>query len=198
MAVAIASALTIGLGLLSLALFGPGAWRDYLAASLGALHELETRGSGPFLFMIPSAFIAMRLYAGDLLLATGVGIAVAAIVAVVGIWSLWRTEDRRLRWAIAIATMALVTPYIHIYDLAPALAAALIVLAMRRDGAPSAQFLSALVAFGVWALPMVTMLGNAAGIPAGFLILVSLLVVTCVPATAAASSYPALSQKSIS
>lgn len=195
-AIAIAAAVAIGLGALSL-VFGVEAWRDYLGPTLGTLSEFEREETGRFLTMIPSVFIGMRLYAGDAALAGYVHGAVAVMAATLGLWRLWRTEDGRLRWALLIATMALITPYLHIYDLAPMTAAGLILLARRRDEPVAAQLVAALIALAAWALPLITVWGNTESVPLGPLVLVSLLAILALPVSRS-SSIPAaaLTEKS--
>ena len=178
LAIAIAGGVAIALAGASALIFGPNVWRDYLGSTLPLLNQLEREGTGPFLAMIPSAFIAMRLYAGDPVLASYVHGAVAVAAGAFGVWQMWRADSDKARWAIAIAAMALITPYIHIYDLAPVVAAALLVLQQRRDASVASQVLAAVVAIAVWALPFITVLGNSVSVPIGVLVLVSLLVVT--------------------
>ncbi|MDP9138294.1 MAG: DUF2029 domain-containing protein [Pseudomonadota bacterium] len=57
-ATAVASLALIGL---AVAVFGAGSWRDYITDTLPMLGLLERQGSGPFIAMIPSAFMALRI-----------------------------------------------------------------------------------------------------------------------------------------
>ncbi len=177
-AIAIAGAVAIGLGVGALLAFGPGVWRDYLGPTLGLLNTLEREGEGGFLAMIPSVFIGVRNVAGDATVATYVHAAAAIGAGVFGIWAMLRADDGRARWAIAIAAMAVITPYIHIYDLAPILAAALIVFTRWSNASVNARATAALVVVLVWALPLLTIIGNKASIPVGPLVLIALLVLT--------------------
>jgi hypothetical protein len=130
--------------------------------------------------MIPSVFIAMRNLVDDATISSIVHWAVAAVAAGFAIWSLLRVNDERARWAIVIAAMAMITPYIHVYDLAPVLAAALIVFNRWRGASINARASAALVMLAVWALPLLTVMGNKASIPVGPIVLVALLIVTAI------------------
>jgi hypothetical protein len=90
-----------------------------------------------------------------------------------------------------------VTPYIHIYDLAPVAAAGLILLARRQDEPIAAQLVAALVALAAWALPLVTVWGNTESVPLGPLVLIALLATVASPLSRP-SSIPAavLTEKS--
>ena len=74
--------------------------------------------------------------------------------------------------------MAVITPYIHIYDLAPVLVAALLVFNRWQDASVNARAVAALLMVLVWALPLLTVIGNKASVPVGPLVLIALLVVT--------------------
>lgn len=176
-AVAIAAGIAIALGVLSLVLFGVDAWRDYFGPTLGLLNTLEREGDGGFMAMIPSIFIAMRNIVGDATIASYVHWAAAIVAAAFAIWSLVRADDERARWAIVIAAMAVITPYIHIYDLAPVLVAALLVFNRWRDAPVNARAVAALTMVFVWALPLLTVIGNKASVPVGPLVLIALFVV---------------------
>jgi hypothetical protein len=142
-------------------------------------------------------FIGARVLAADATLATLVHGAVAVLAGAYAVRRLTQADDARWRWAIVIAAMAVITPYIHIYDLAPLVAVALIVLVRWRSAPLSAQALAAMLAIGVWALPMITVIGNTANVPAGPLVLVLLLIATTIR-TPLASPIPAtaLTEKS--
>lgn len=179
-AIAIAGGVAAALGLLSLLLFGPGVWRDYLGPTLGLLNTLEREGEGGFMAMIPSVFIGMRNIVGDATIASYVHWAVAIVAAAFAIWAMLRAEDERARWAVVIAAMAVITPYIHIYDLAPVLVAALLVFNRWQAASTNARAVAALVMVLVWALPLLTVIGNKAAIPVGPFVLIALLIVSAI------------------
>lgn len=174
-AILIAGGLTIAFGLLSLAVFGPALWIDYLGPTMSALNALEHHGSGPFMAMIPSVFIAVRILAADPMLAGYAQAAIALLAGAFAVWRLIRTDDERARWAIVIAAMALITPYVHIYDLASLMAAALLVLSRWRIAPLGGQALVAMLALAVWALPLITVVANTVGFPAGPVVIALLL-----------------------
>ena len=179
-AIAIACGVALALGALSLLVFGVGAWRDYLGPTLGLLDTLEREGEGGFMAMIPSVFIAMRNIVGEATVASYAHWAVAIAAGAFAIWSMVRADDERARWSIVIAAMAVITPYIHLYDLAPALVAALLVFNRWQDASVNARAVAALVMVLVWALPLLTVIGNKASVPVGPLVLIALLVVTAI------------------
>jgi len=179
-AIAIAAGIAVALGLLSLLLFGVDAWRDYLGPTLGLLNTLEREGEGGFMAMIPSVFIGMRNIVGDAMIASYVHWVVAAAAAAFAIWAMVRVEAERARWAIAIAAMAVITPYIHIYDLAPVLVAALLVFNRWQPASTNARAAAGLVTVLVWALPLLTIIGNKAAVPVGPLVLIALLIVSAI------------------
>ncbi len=189
--IAIAGAVAIALGVGSLLAFGPDVWRDYFGPTLGLLNTLEREGEGGFLAMIPSVFIGVRNIVDDATIASYAHAAVAIAAGVFGMWALLRADDARARWAIVIAAMAVITPYIHIYDLAPLLAAALIVFTRWSGASVNARAVAALVMLFVWALPLITIIGNKASVPVGPIVLIALLIVTAI-GVPKSSSIPAL------
>jgi alpha-1,2-mannosyltransferase len=165
---------------LSVALFGPQVWLDYALKTLPVLSELERNGSGAFTAMIPSAFMALRIVTGDVQLAQWGHLAVAVAAVAWASLRLVRTGDRQRQNAILLAAAALVTPYIHIYDLVIVAAAGLVHLrSAEESSAEGAVACAALLA--VWALPMLTLWGNTSGVPVGPLVLIALLAVVTWP-----------------
>jgi alpha-1,2-mannosyltransferase len=167
-------------GGLTLVLFGPSVWLDYLFKTLPVLSDLERNGSGAFTAMIPSAFMALRLMTGDVLLAQWGHIAVAAVAVGWASVRLAQTRDLIKQSAIMLAAAALVTPYIHIYDLAVVVAAGLLHL-RGADERGRGRLVACVALFGAWALPMLTLVGNTSGFPVGPFVLVTLLIVTAWP-----------------
>lgn len=175
-----AGLLTLFAGM-SLVAFGPQLWLDYAGRTLPALNELERNGSGAFTAMIPSVFMALRILAGDPQLAQWVHLAVAVVVVALAVWRLTRTGDKLQQSAILLAAAALVTPYIHIYDLAGVVAAGLLWLNGTAGGAMPTRIAAGAAVVAAWALPMVTLAGNEAGVPVGPLVLVGLFAVVAWP-----------------
>ncbi|HWA22177.1 MAG TPA: glycosyltransferase family 87 protein [Caulobacterales bacterium] len=173
--------LVIALGALALWVAGPEAWRSYVGDTLSALNALERTGTGPFTLMIPSVFMAARLLTGDPALAQWVHWGFAAAVAAYVAWQFARTDSAERQNAILLVGTMLITPYIHIYDLAPAVCAAM--LLMRRwTGTPSTlQLLICFVVLAAWALPALTLYGYSVGLPLGPPTLLLLLVALTLP-----------------
>lgn len=159
---------------LSMTLFGLTAWRDYLGDTLPALNGLERHGKGPFMTMIPSTFIAMRIVTDDTALALVVHGVFAAGVGLVLLWRLWHVPDRERRIAMVLIGTVLITPYMHNYDLALLLSGALLVA--RRPRVAGSGFLGAeLFVLLAWMLPQLVMLLNSAGLPLSPLLILPLL-----------------------
>jgi len=171
--IALTALATAGLVVLSAIVFGFSPWRDYLGDTLPTLSALENRGSGPFMNMIPSAFMAMRILTGDSTLAIIVHALFAAAVAAVLIFRLLRVKDKERSWALLLVATALMTPYLHNYDLAMLLCGALLVLRHRQRIAASFQGQSLVLA--AWALPQLVTILNASGMPVSPLVILPLL-----------------------
>lgn len=163
----------LAFALLAAGLFGLGAWRDYLADTLPALSALEREGSGPFMEMIPSAFMAGRILTGDSSLAIMLHAGFAIAVASVLVFRLWRVEDADRRAAMILLATVLLTPYLHNYDLALLLCGALLVARHRRK--VNAAFQGASLVIAAWALPQLVVLLNASGMPLSPLLILPLL-----------------------
>jgi hypothetical protein len=158
----------------AVALFGLEPWRDYIGDTLPRLNALEREGHGPFMAMIPSAFMAMRIVIGDsasaLLIHFGFAIAVAAVL----VFRLWRVEDANRRAAMVLIATVLMTPYIHNYDLALLLCGALLVA--RNWSSPGKRAPGGeLLVIVAWALPHLVVLLNTVGLPVSPLLILPLL-----------------------
>jgi hypothetical protein len=167
-------AVAVILAVLSVALFGLAPWRDYLGDTLPALSALERHGTGPFLTMIPSVFIAMRLVSGDSAMALAVHAAFAAAGGLVLLWRLWRVRDPERRAAMVLVATVLMTPYMHNYDLGLLLCGALIV-ARRPWVADSGPLRAELFVLIAWMLPQLVVLFSILGAPISPLLILPLL-----------------------
>jgi hypothetical protein len=167
--------------------FGPDAWRHYLAETLPRLNALERHGTGPFLAMIPSTFVAVRLLTGNALLAGILHWVVAGVAGAICLWRLMRTGDRDRQLAIVLAGTAVITPYLHIYDLAPLVAAGLLGLRFHAGHSRSALIVAAIALLGAWGLPTLTPFFNVLGLPLSPLLLLFLLAVVAWPRTTTAA-----------
>lgn len=174
---------TLGLLVLSVAFFGTGPWKDYLGDTLPELSGLEREGTGPFLYMIPSAFIAMRVLGAEADVALWVHLAFACTVAALLAFGLWRIADTRQRTAMILIATCLMTPYLHRYDLGILLAGALLLLPMQAGRTPASRHAPALAAIAAaWAVPLLVGPLASLGAPVSPLIMFAVLVVACVPA----------------
>ena len=163
----------LAFALLAIAVFGLGPWRDYVGDTLPALNVLEREGSGPFMEMIPSAFMAVRILTDDSSLAIMLHVGFAAAVAAVLVFRLWRVEDADRRAAMILLATVLVTPYLHNYDLALLLCGALLVARHRRQ--VHAAFQGESLVLVAWALPQLVVLLNTSGMPLSPLLILPLL-----------------------
>jgi hypothetical protein len=172
--IAATALLAIALGGLSAAVFGVAPWRDYLGDTLPVLSDLERNGTGPFLTMIPSVFIAMRIVTGDADAALAAHAAFAAAVGLLFLWRLWRVRDPERRAALLLLATVLMTPYLHNYDLGLLLCGALIVA--RRPWVVDSGLLRAeLPVVLAWTLPQLVVFLNIAGVPVSPLLILPLL-----------------------
>ncbi|MDW6024565.1 glycosyltransferase family 87 protein [Mesorhizobium sp. BAC0120] len=167
--------IVIGLIALAAALFGPEPWRDYLNDTLPTLGTLERAGSGPFMTMIPSMFMSLRIVTGNSSLASSVHAGFAALVLIVLVIRFWQVKDGVRRSAMLLIATVLMTPYLHNYDLALLLCGAL--LMVRRFGSREgpASFFAGFLVIAAWALPQIVVLLNAIGAPISPLLILPLL-----------------------
>ena len=175
--IALTSVATLALVGLTLLLWGPEIWADYRGKSLALLDLFERQGTGAFLHMIPSVFIAGRVLAlpSDLAL-----IAHAAFALAIGgllVWRLIAVRDNELRIAMVLIAPALISPYLHSYDLAMLAAGGLIVARRCLGPMDAAALLVALVILLNWALPDLLLTVNAAGWPVAPAIILPLFLV---------------------
>ncbi|MEO5805763.1 glycosyltransferase 87 family protein [Devosia sp.] len=154
------AALTMALVAVASLLFGIGAWRDYLGDTLPLLGQLERFGTGPFMYMVPSAFMALRLLTGNGDLALLLHLGFATVVGIIVLVRLWQVNDPVRRAALVMIATALMTPYLHNYDLVVVLCGALLV--------------GVLVAVAL-ILPNAVVTLNALGIPVSPLLILPLL-----------------------
>lgn len=167
--------LVLGMAALSLLLFGFDAWRSYASVTLPLLDELERRGTGAFMDMIPTVFIGLRVLNIPASPASLVHLLFAASVAAFCCWRILRSRDRETQVAIALAGASLITPYIHIYDLAPLVAAGMLVLRRWQSASLPLRLLAIFVVMTNSALPALTVAFNLSGVPLSPLVILALL-----------------------
>jgi alpha-1,2-mannosyltransferase len=161
---------TVGLVALAIALLGPGPWQDYVGDTLPTLSALEREGSGPFMSMIPSTFMSMRIVTDNSTFALLAHAIFAAAVTAILVFRLYVVQNAERRAAMLLLATVLVTPYMHNYDLALLLCGALLV---ARRWATNKRFLPVeLLVMVAWALPHLVVILNGLGAPiSSFLIL---------------------------
>ncbi|WDR04716.1 glycosyltransferase family 87 protein [Devosia rhodophyticola] len=173
-AIAVAAVGGLSLALASLMIFGSAAWLDYAGKTLPELSLLEKTGHGLFTLMIPSTFMAVRILTGDGDLAVIIHGIAAVLVGIVLIVRLRAVLDPMRRAAMVLIATVLMTPYMHNYDLALLLCAALLIA--RRPG--NSKFgplgLNGLVVMA-WGLPQLVIGLNAVGLPISPLLILPLL-----------------------
>ncbi|MEP6566658.1 MAG: glycosyltransferase family 87 protein [Mesorhizobium sp.] len=165
---------TIVVAILAVAVFGVEPWRDYVGDTLPTLSRLEREGNGAFMMMIPSMFMSLRILTGDWAFAFGAHACFAIAVGIIVALRLWQVQDARRQLAMMLFATALMTPYIHNYDLAILLCGALLV-ARRWASAQKQPFGIDLLILMAWALPQLVFLFNRAGVPISPLVILPLL-----------------------
>jgi alpha-1,2-mannosyltransferase len=173
--IAVATLCALILAGISAAIFGPEAWRSYVVDSLSFLTEAERTTTGPFMLIEPSVFMAGRILTGDAGLAYVIHGIVAALALAYALWRLIgaRTQDQQA--SIALAVTALVAPYFHTYDAGLVLCAALLAARQWEPAGGVARLLGYFVVIGAWVLPDLTQILNGAGVPAGPLLMIAVL-----------------------
>jgi hypothetical protein len=166
----IGASVLIVLGL-SVALFGPDAWRDYLGETLPLLDRLERWGSGPFMLMMPSAFMAFRILFGDGSLAGTLHLIFVVPVIAFLLWRLWRSQSREARLGLVLIGTVLITPYMHNYDLTILFCGALVTARLY----PASSAVGVLV-ITAWIAPQAVLAFNALHVPITPLLILPLFV----------------------
>ena len=151
-----AAATAAALLALSTAVFGLESWRAFLAGSLPLQGQMLRFGHGPFMSMMPSAYMAARLLGASW---TEAALTQAPFTLLGGVlvWRAWRTPgaDAAERAAVLGVATFIASPQAFNYDLIPTAFAALVLL--RR----SLRLGDVALAAAAWALPL-------AMIPLGF------------------------------
>ena len=173
-AIGVAAGLAIGLAAATYGLLGIEPWRDYVFDTLPTLSQLEREGIGPFMSMIPSAFMALRILTGNGGLALLLHLGFAVLVGIVLVVRLSQVSDPVRQAAMVLIATTLMTPYLHNSDLGLLLCGGL--LMARRYPPLTIKALVVLILVGVaWALPKLVMTLNLMGIPISPLLILPLL-----------------------
>ena len=180
--IALVSGLSLATITLSVGIYGPDVWRDYIGLTLPALSQFERESTGPFMYLIPSVFMAVRILTDDGSLAGWVHLPFALLALGYCAFRIAGSSGGTHRQALVLVGTAVIAPYLHAYDLVVVLAGAFLALPGRTEGWPVAgvtvePWLERAILLA-WALPYFTLLGNAAAVPIAPLVLLLVLVVT--------------------
>ncbi len=148
-----AAATATGLYALSALVFGWQSWAAFFAHTLPVQAIMLRHGSGPFLWMMPSAYISARV----LKLGMGWASLVQVPFSLFGVWLAWSAYRAPGHWRAKAATLCVATflasPQGFNYDLIPTAAAAL-VLARGDERLSSILIVAALVALPAAMIPL--------------------------------------------
>lgn len=176
--IAVTAVVVLSLMAMSLLVFGSKVWSDYLFLTAPELSKLERDGTGPFMEMIPSLFMSLRLagMSGDHALV--IHAVFACLVALVLVWRLSRAADHRTQAALVLVGTCLVTPYMHIYDLSLLLVGGLLMLRAEPALAGNRFYLTTGLVFVAWFAPSLVPVLAQGGVPVTpFLLLVMFLAI---------------------
>lgn len=174
LAIAVTSLLAICLGAAAWWFAGGKAWIDYLGLTLPELSLLERQGTGRFMLMIPSWFMALRILTGDGDLAIKLHFLFAIPIVLFALWKLWRVDDMYRRVTLVLAATVLATPYMHNYDLGILVVAGLMLL-RRFPASSSGEPWAARLSLVLLAMPQLVVVLNALGAPAAPLLILPVL-----------------------
>ncbi len=157
--IAAAAASAVALLALSTALFGLDAWRAFFAHTLPMQAQMLRHGSGPFLWMMPSAFASARLWRLDAVAAMAVQ-APFLLFGASAVWIAGRSGAAdRVRAAVLALATAVASPQVFNYDLIPVAAASLVLWRLEplAGWRPSWSWTGRALVVLTWALPAAMM-----------------------------------------
>lgn len=164
-----ASIVVATLVLLSALAFGPEAWVLYITKSGPYQAEIAQHWTGRFQFMSPTYFMAARLLTLPLAAAWAVQLTATVLAAAAAVWVFRQDVPHRMKAAVAMVAVFLVSPYALTYDLT--IVSAAIVLALSSFVPKWWEYGIALI---VWVLPAFTL---PASMPIGPLLITMLYLV---------------------
>lgn len=143
----------------STAVFGVESWRAFLAHTLPMQARMLEHGSGPFLWMMPSAFASARLWRLSYAEALGVQAPCLLFGAGLVLAACRSPAPDRVRAALLALGTAVASPQVFNYDLIPCAAAALVLWRLEpvTGWRPRWSWTGRLLALAVWALPAAMM-----------------------------------------
>ncbi len=148
-----AAAVVVAVLALSALAFGIDAWKGFFGPTLTTQGLMLRQGHGPFMWMMPSAYMSARTFHWPMVQALEAQAPFTLLAAALTAWAWWR-RDKPLELRAAILMMAtfVASPQAFNYDLIPAAVAALVLL--RRD---RLVFIGLPLAVLVWAAPVAMM-----------------------------------------
>jgi alpha-1,2-mannosyltransferase len=170
------SVAVIGVLVATLLIGGIGLWQGYLFETLPQLSLLERHGRGPFMTMIPSVFMSLRLLGVDGDLALNIHLVFAALLLPVVVWLLWTRREPGLRAATTLVGMAVLTPYLHVYDLVPVLVTGMLVMGAYGAATGWGRGVAAYMLLLAWSMPYLTLALGLLRVPLTPLLMLALLV----------------------
>ena len=168
----VAAGLTvIALAAVSLLVFGADTWMAFLASTEISRRLLLEQGNVGF-EKLQSAFAAIRLWGGSVMMAYLVQAVVCATVICCTAW-FWRSQrDDNINAALLIAATALASPHILDYDLM-LLGPSIAFLVAARASAPFRDYEISLLA-ATWLVPLLSRgVAGATGLPLGLIVLLT-------------------------
>lgn len=175
--IVVTAVLAVAFAGLSVLVFGFPRWSEYVFDTLTLLSGLEREGTGMFMNMIPSTFMAGRVLGLDADTALMVHGVFAATIFAVLVWRLVVVTDADRRASMVLLATALITPYMHSYDLSLLAAGALLAGRSLVPDTSVRSILSAMLVVACWGLSNLVLRFNMAGFPVSPLIILALFVV---------------------
>ncbi len=149
--------------------FGSGLWWIYLETVPSLLATVMDQGEGSFLYLIPSAFGAMRSLGFSATAGYLVQLPFTVMAFVVTFWLFMREREPVARNLAVTLCVLLATPFLFLWDYA-VLSPALYLYATRTglfDDDADSPYVAPLLLFAVYLLPIVNIALAAHGFPVG-------------------------------
>lgn len=169
-----AAAMSLAVILASVLAFGLDSWRLYFDGPAQLSSTFMIQGTGPFVLMVPTAFMSARILGLGAEVGYLAQIPFALGAAAAAYWAVRHSQDETMQRAIILAAAFLVTPYAHNYDMTAFSVAVLLLFEQAvKDGSRSTERLVLILA---WLLPIIVMPLNGIGVPIGPIILAAVLI----------------------
>jgi hypothetical protein len=146
-------------------------WLGYIGDTSAVQKAIMERGTGMFQYMMPSAFMAVRLLGGPLWLGYAFSVVFALLAAIVAVRTWSSCQNPELRAVVLLLATVVALPYCFNYDLTLAAAAAVLLFPYIQSSGERVVLLL------LWVIPLYIVFVNARGVPVGPLILLAALCV---------------------